>query len=410
MPCPILRRAAAALVLALALAPPGAVPPAAAEPVPQGPPNVPEFSPAFPNQTRAPAMRSGFELAVEVLATGLEHPWGIEVLPGGGYLVTERPGRLRAIDAAGTLLAPLRGVPEVVAERQGGLLDVALAEDFETSRMLYLAYAKPMAGGRSATAVARARLAPDLSALTDVTDIFVQWPPSPNPMHFGARVVPAGEHLFVTLGEHSSRREREFAQHLDKTYGKVVRIGPDGSVPPDNPFAGLAGADPAVWALGLRNPQGADLHPGTGALWTLEHGPRGGDELNLIEKGGNYGWPVVSYGEEYSGRPVGAGLPRAPGFMEPRYYWDPVIAPGGFAFYDGQLFEGWQGNILAASLNPGGIVRLALDGDTVTGEERLLPELGRVRDVEVDADGALLIVTDRRDGELLRLTPTPRGG
>jgi glucose/arabinose dehydrogenase len=192
------------------------------------------------------------------------------------------------------------------------------------------------------------------------------------------------------------------AQDLRTTYGKVLKITLDGAAAPGNPFIGQADADPRIFSYGHRNPQGADLHPGTGDLWTMEHGPRGGDELNRIEAGENYGWPIVSYGENYSGAPVGTGRTSAPGVTEPRYYWDPVIAPGGFAFYDGDLFE-WEGDVIASSLNPGGIVRLKLDGNTVTGEARYLPDLGRVRDIEIDRDGAILVVND--DGNLLRITP-----
>ncbi|MGG7643752.1 PQQ-dependent sugar dehydrogenase [Rhodovulum sp. YNF3179] len=391
----------AAVLAALAL-------PAAAQtgaPVDQGPRNVPEFSPAFPNQTRAPAMESGMRFAVETLADGLVHPWGIAVLPGGGYLVTERAGRLRHLAADGTLGPAIAGVPEVLAQRQGGLLDVALAPDFAESRVIFLSYAKPMGRGRSATAVARAELGADLRRLEAVRDIFVQTPPSPTPAHYGSRVVASGDHVFITTGEHFTARERQFAQHPDKSYGKVMRLTADGDVPADNPFAGDADALGGVWSLGHRNPQGAAIRPSTGALWTLEHGPAGGDELNRIAPGANYGWPVVSYGENYSGRPVGSGAQRRAGFVEPRYYWDPVIAPGGFVFYRGDMFADWEGDILAASLNPGGLVRLRLEGDRVAGEERFFTGEARMRDVAIDRDGALLVLTDARNGAVLRLTP-----
>jgi glucose/arabinose dehydrogenase len=250
----------------------------------------------------------------------------------------------------------------------------------------------------SATAATRGTLSADGTALGDVRDVFAQDPPSPNAMHFGARAVPQGDYLFVTTGEHSSTREREFAQDTDKTYGKVVRVNLTGGAATGNPF------DNEVWSLGHRNVQGADIRPADGTLWTLEHGPAGGDELNKIIAGANYGWPVVSYGVNYSGTAIGTGRARAEGFTEPQYYWDPVIAPGGFAFYEGAMFEGWQGNILAASLNPGGLVRLVLDGDRVVSEERFLQGDIRVRDVEIDRDGAILIL-DNSQGRLLRLTP-----
>ena len=370
---------------------------ASAQGVGQGSKNAPQFTPAWPNQTRASAQNSGVEMKITVLAEGLNTPWGIEVLPEGGYLVTERSGALRLVQD-GKVSAPINGVPEVLAERQGGLLDVALAEDFATSRVIFLTYAKSMKGGMSATAAARAVLSADSTTLSDVRDVFVQDPPSPNAMHFGSRAVPQGDYLYVTTGEHFSTREREYAQDLDKTYGKVVRVNLDGGAADGNPF------NSEIWTLGHRNVQGADIRPSDGSLWTLEHGAAGGDELNKISAGANYGWPVVSYGVNYNGSPIGSGQAQGAGFTEPQYYWDPVIAPGGFAFYEGTMFDGWAGNILAASLNPGGLVRLILDGDRVVGEERFLDGEIRVRDVEIDRDGAILIL-DNSQGRLLRLTP-----
>ena len=371
--------------------------------VDQGPANVPSNTPAFENQTRAPEIENTGTLQTETVAEGLVHPWGVEVLPEGGYLVTERAGRLQHIAADGTM-TEVEGVPEVVAQRQGGLLDVALAPDFETSREVYMTYSKPQGSGEAATAVASARLSDDAASLEEVSDIYVQTPPSPTAMHFGSRVVPDGDVLYVTLGEHSSESERVLAQDLGASYGKVVRITPDGSAPDDNPFADDEDALPEVWTYGHRNPQGAALGP-EGRLWVLEHGPAGGDELNLIEPGANYGWPEVSYGQKYSGSPVGTGETSAEGVTEPVYYWDPVIAPGGFTFYEGDMFEGWEGDVVASSLTPGGIVRLKLEDDRVTGEARYLSELGRVRDIDIDADGALLVLTDDPDGALIRVLP-----
>lgn len=370
---------------------------ACAQEVEQGNKNAPQFTPAWPTQTRAPAQDSGVTLRIEVVAQGLETPWGIAVLPDGGYLVTERTGALRLV-RNGAVSAPIRGVPEVLAQRQGGLLDVALAEDFATSRVIFLTYAKPMSGGLSATAAARGVLSADNSALEQVRDIFVQDPPSPNAIHFGSRVVALDGHVYVTTGEHFSNRERQFAQDPDKTYGKVVRLNPEGGAAADNPFGN------EVWTLGHRNVQGVAVRPSDGRLWTLEHGPAGGDELNLIASGANYGWPVVSYGVNYNGSAVGSGAARHAEFTEPQYYWDPVIAPGGFVFYEGALFEGWHGDLLAASLNPGGLVRLVLEGDRVVGEERFLDGEIRLRDVGIDLDGAILLL-DNTDGRLLRLTP-----
>jgi glucose/arabinose dehydrogenase len=385
-------------------------------PVEQGARNAPELLPAFPEQTRAPEARSGVTLDVARLADGLEHPWGMALLPDGRLIVTERPGRMRLIGPDGAVSDPLDGVPEVHARRQGGLLDVAVGPDFAEDRMVYWSYAKPLGGGMSATAAARGRLSEDGSAIEGATDIFVQAPPSPTPMHYGSRLVFDGDgYLFVTTGEHSSGAERVLAQDLGASYGKVLRLRPDGSVPPDNPFVGEPGAVEGVWTLGHRNVQGAAIHPESGALWTVEHGPRGGDELNLSGPGLNYGWPEVSYGINYSGSPVGDGIASAREFEEPVYFWDPVIAPSGMAFYRGGLFPDWQGDLLIAGLNPGALVRLELDGAAdaaaggavprVIGEEWLLTDAGRIRDVEIAPDGAVLVLTDEADGALLRLTP-----
>ncbi|HQU67131.1 MAG TPA: PQQ-dependent sugar dehydrogenase [Albidovulum sp.] len=381
-----------------------AVSPALAADWDYGERNTPGLAAAFPDQTRAPQLEGGPALSVEVLAEGLEHPWGIAVLPEGGYLVTERPGRLRHVGADGGISAPLAGVPVVLADGQGGLLDVALAADFTETGHIWLTYAKPVGGGLSATAAAVARFDAAAGALSDLREVFVQEPASPSPMHFGSRVVPAGNHVYVTTGEHFTEKERQFAQDPAKTYGKVVRLMADGSVPADNPFAGQGGAAGQVWSLGHRNLQGAALAP-DGGLWTLEHGPQGGDELNRIEPGANYGWPVVSYGENYNGSAVGTGIAHRDGMEEPVYFWDPVIAPGGFVFYDGAMFPDWQGDVIAASLSPGGLVRLALEGGRVTGEARYLVGSARFRDVAIDHDGAILAVTDEEDGQLLRITP-----
>lgn len=387
--------------LALALAATAA----SAQPVEQGPKNVPEFEPAFPQQTRAPAVDSGVELEVETVADGLVHPWGIAPLPGGGYLVTERPGRMRHISASGEVSDPIAGVPEVLAQRQGGLLDVTVSPDFASDRTIYFTYAKPVGDGMSATAAARARLSDDMSRLEDVRDIWVQEPPSPVAAHYGSRIVIDGDIAWITTGEHFTEQERQKAQQLDATYGKVVRVRTDGSIPEDNPFAVNPDAIASIWSLGHRNIQAADLRS-PGDLWIVEHGPQGGDELNNPEAGGNYGWPVVAYGENYDGTPIGSGEAdhAAQGFLPPAYYWDPVIAPSGMVFYDGDLFP-WDGDLLIGSLTPGALVRLEMDGETVSGEERLLTDRGRIRDVVQDSDGSLLVLTDEDNGEVLRLTP-----
>lgn len=376
-----------------------------AMPVEQGPPNT-TFKPAFPEQTRAPASDSGITLAINVIAEGLEHPWGIAVFSDGAILVTERPGRLRMVSPEGELSEPISGVPEVHAVKQGGLLDVAIGPDHESEGWIYLSYAKPLGDGMSVTAVSRAKLNEDGTELTDIEEIFAQEPPSSTPMHYGSRIVFDGDgHVFITTGEHSADEERHRAQDLDASYGKVIRLDLDGSVPGDNPFIDKDGTLDSIWSYGHRNIQAAAMD-GEGRLWVIEHGPRGGDELNLIKRGGNYGWPVASYGAEYSGAPVGEGrAAHEPDFIEPRYYWNPVIAPSGMAFHDGKMFTEWQGNILVGSLTPGALVRLEIEGDQVTGEERLLTDAGRIRDVAVDAEGAVLVITDAPDGSLLRLTP-----
>ncbi|MCG6882489.1 MAG: PQQ-dependent sugar dehydrogenase [Silicimonas sp.] len=373
--------------------------PAVAE-VAQGPKNVPEFAPAFDNQTRAPEIGVPVALAVTPIATGLEHPWGIAVLPGGGYLVTERPGRLNLVGTDGEVTR-IGGLPAIAVRGQGGLLDVAVAEDFETTGHVFLTYARPERAGRSATVAVRATLGEN-GTLTDLIELFAQTPPASGGRHFGSRIVLDGEMAYVTIGD---RGTGENAQDLRATIGKVVRVTTDGGIPADNPLSGQPDARPEIYSYGHRNPQGAALHPDTGDLWTLEHGPAGGDELNRIEPGANYGWPVISFGENYNGRPIGAAQTAADGMEQPRYYWDPVIAPGDFTFYEGELFDGWQGDVVAASLNPGGLVRLTLDGDRVTGEARYLPDMGRIRDVAVDRDGSLLIVTDDPEGGLYRVTP-----
>jgi glucose/arabinose dehydrogenase len=383
---------------------------AAAQPVEEGEPNRPDVTPAFEAQTDAPAMESEVAPETTRVAGPLVHPWGIAVLPDEqGYLVTERPGRLRHVTAEGEMSEPIGGVPEVLAEEQGGLLDVALSPNFAEDRVVFLTYAKPMMDDLSATAAARGVLSEDMTELTDVEDIFLQSPGSPTPMHYGSRIVPDGDgHVFVTTGEHFTEEERVYAQDLDKTFGKIVRVATDGTVPEDNPFTGERAAQNNIWTLGHRNIQGAAIRPESGELWIIEHGPAGGDELNLIEAGANYGWPVVSYGVNYDGTEVGEGLYRHEdeGFAEPVYYWDPVIAPGGMTFYEGDMFPDWEGDILIAALIAGGLVRLEMEGDRVAGEERLVTDLGRVRDVAVDADGSILAITDFPDGALWRITPS----
>jgi glucose/arabinose dehydrogenase len=340
---------------------------------------------------------------VQTIAQGLEHPWALAFLPDGHLLVTERPGRLRRIDPDGRISTPLAGVPPVLARGQGGLLDLALDPAFGATRFVYLAYAEPGEGNTAGTAVARGRLGED--RIEDVHVIYRQQPKVRGANHFGARLVFARDGtLFVTQGERFDYRDA--AQDLASGLGKIVRLLPDGTVPADNPFVGRAGARPEIWSYGHRNIQSAALHPQTGQLWTVEHGARGGDELNRPEAGKNYGWPVITYGVDYSGATIGNGTAQ-PGMEQPVYYWDPVIAPSGMTFYTGAAFPGWQGSLLIGSLRPGLLVRLILEEGRVVHEERSLGELGeRIRDVRQGPDGLLYLLTDSRQGRLLRVRPT----
>jgi aldose sugar dehydrogenase len=337
---------------------------------------------------------------VETVAKGLEHPWSLAFLPDGRILVTERPGRLR-LAANGKLSEPLVGVPRVYASGQGGLLDVALSPAFDKDRLVYLSFAEPGEGG-AGTAVARGRLGD--GGLENVQVIWRQQPKVSGPNHFGSRIVFRSDgSLFVTLGDRFNYSDS--AQDLSTTIGKIVRINPDGSPPRDNPFVGRAGARPEIWSIGHRNVQAAALEPDTGQLWTAEHGARGGDELNRPEAGKNYGWPVISYGVHYSFRKIGEGTAKQ-GMEQPVYYWDPVIAPSGMVFYTGDLFAGWKNNILIGSLTPGLLVRLVMKNGKVAQEERYLGNLReRIRDVRQASDGSLYLVTDARNGQILRITP-----
>jgi aldose sugar dehydrogenase len=344
-------------------------------------------------------------IRVETIVSGLSNPWGLAFLPDGRMLVTERPGRMRIATRDGTLSAPLMGVPKVLAQSQGGLLDVILDRDFARNSTIYFCYSDPVDGGGAQTALARARL--DASAtlqLTDVKRIFRQEGPPSSGLHFGCRIVQARDgNLFLTTGDHFG--PRDLAQSLDNHLGKVIRIAPDGSVPKDNPFVGRAGAKPEIWSYGHRNSQGATLHPVTGKLWMHEHGPQGGDELNIPEAGKNYGWPVIGYGVNYGGAKIHEGTHK-PGMEQPIRQWTPVIAPSGLTIYTGDLFPQWKGNAFIGGLRPAILVRLELDGEKVTREERMLRQLNeRIRDVRTGPDGALYLLTDNTAGRILRIVP-----
>jgi glucose/arabinose dehydrogenase len=339
------------------------------------------------------------------VASGLEHPWALAFLPDGRILVTERPGRLRIVGRDGSLSAPLAGVPAVAAAGQGGLLDVALDPRFAENRLVYLSFSEAGENATAGTAVARGRLGD--GRLEDVQVIYRQEPKVQGSGHFGSRLVFRRDGtLFVTQGDRQRYRER--AQDLMQGLGKVVRINADGSIPRDNPFVGRDDARPEIWSYGHRNVQAAALDPETGDLWTVEHGARGGDELNRPERGKNYGWPVITYGVDYNGKPIGEGTARE-GMEQPVYYWDPVIAPSGMTFYTGDAFPAWRGNILVGSMTPGRLVRLVLRDGRVASEERYLGELDeRIRDVQQGPDGMIYVVTDSPRGRLLRVLPAER--
>jgi glucose/arabinose dehydrogenase len=352
-------------------------------------------------------MKSEFELDVTEVATGLNYPWSFEFLPDERVLLTERPGAMRILGKDGQLSAPIKGVPAVLYETQGGLLDVALDPDFASNNTIYWSYSEPRKDG-SGTNLAKGVLVENSSgaSLENVQVIFRQMPSldSVPKLHFGSRIVfaPDGK-LFLTLGERGVPEGREQAQDLNSHFGKVIRINTDGSVPQDNPFVGRDGAKPEIWSYGHRNIQAANLDA-QGRLWTIEHGPLGGDELNRPEPGKNYGWPVIGYGIDYSGEKINEGITQREGMEQPVYYWDPVIAPSGMLFYDGGMFPEWQGNIFVGGLASSKLVRLQLESDRVIGEEWLLTDrTPRVRDVKQASDGALFVLTDGADAKLLRV-------
>ncbi len=359
-----------------------------------------------PAPAQGPAQRSPRPAAtegvikVETVAQGLVNPWGLEILPDGRFLVTERPGRIRIVERDGTLSAPIAGLPAVAARGQGGLLDVTLDPGFARNRVVYISFSEPGDGG-AGTAVLRARLGE--GRLDSVRVIYRQQPKVSSSSHFGSRIVVAPDgKLFVTQGDRASYRNE--AQNLGSLIGKVVRINPDGTVPRDNPFVGRSGARPEIWSYGHRNVQAAALDA-SGRLWTVEHGARGGDELNHPEAGKNYGWPVITYGRDYSGASIGEGTAKE-GMEQPVYYWDPVIAPSGMTFYSGDAFRDWKGSALIGGMSPGRLVRLTLRDGKVTSETQYLGELGeRIRDVRQGPDGLIYVITDSAQGRILRLSP-----
>ena len=343
------------------------------------------------------------KIKVETVAEGMSSPWGIDFLPDGRMIVTEKAGYLRIVDKNGNRSEALPGVSRVGYVGQGGLLDVMLHPDFAQNRLLFLTFSEQSPDGRLYTAMMRGKLRADDSQLDEVRVLFRQSPKVGGGRHFGSRVLVAPDgNLFVTLGDLGNRN---LSQDLSGHVGKVVRLTIDCGIPKDNPFVGEINAQPEIWSYGHRNIHGADIHPGTGKLWTIEHGPRGGDEINIPAAGANHGWPLVSHGIEYSGGQIGDGKKFMDGVVPPVMTWSPVIAPGGMTFYNADMLPAWKGNLLIGGLRAGAIVRLELNGETVVKEERLLRQMGnRIRDVAVGPDGAVYAL-DESDGRILRITP-----
>jgi glucose/arabinose dehydrogenase len=361
--------------------------------------------PAFAGQTRAPAIRTRTPVKTTVVARGLNHPWALAFLPNGHMLITEKPGGMRVLTATGEVGAPIANVPQVLYKSDGGLLDLVIDPKFARNRQVYFAYAEPREGGSGLT-LASARLSEDETALESVRVLLRIEPTHSSVSHFGCRLLfdKQGK-LFMTSGERMDQQIRVQAQQLDSRLGKLLRLNTDGSAAPGNPFAKTAGALPDVWTYGHRNSQGLAYHPKTHELWSIEHGEAGGDELNLIEPGHNYGWPLIAYGTEYDRRPINGGLTHAPKMEQPKYFWDPAIGPTSMAFYNGKLIPEWRNNLFVAAHMGQHVARLVLEGQRVVGEERLLLDQKQMmRWVGQGPDGALWVLTDDADGRLIRLS------
>jgi glucose/arabinose dehydrogenase len=376
------------------------------------PPNGETQKPAFEGQTRAPERKSGVAFEVVTVAEGLENPWGLTFLPGGRMLVTERPGRLRIVTPDGKLSEPVAGLPPVAAGGQGGLLDVSLDPQFASNGLIYWSYAEPRDGVNN-SAVARGKLVDGAAPrVENVQVIFHQEPSLKSALHFGGRLVWRRDGtLFVTLGERSITEGRMQSQRMDGLLGKIVRINADGSIPKDNPFVGKEGVRPEIWSIGHRNVQGAAINPSTGELWSVEHGTRGGDEINIPRAGKDYGWPTIAYGIEYRGAAITGGIQQQAGMEQPRYYWDPVIAPSGMMFYTGDLFKEWKGNLFIGGMVSMQLTRLTINGEKVVDEEHLLEDMTpreRIRDVRQGPEGAVYLVTDNAKGRILKLVPAKK--
>ncbi|HEX6942976.1 MAG TPA: PQQ-dependent sugar dehydrogenase [Gemmatimonadaceae bacterium] len=374
------------------------------------PANDPNQKPAFAGQTDAPERKLNVNFQVVTVADNINTGWAFAFLPNGKMLVTERGGQLLVVGTDGSKSPPVTGLPPVDARGQGGLLDVALDPDFATNSTIYWSFSEPQPEGANNTAVARGRFVDGPAPrVEDVSVIYHQVPAMASRAHFGSRLVFGRDKtLFVTQGDRSFEPGRMQSQDKNSLVGKFVRINRDGSIPADNPFVGQTGVRPEIWTIGHRNAQAAALHPTTGELWTIEHGTRGGDELNIPRKGKDYGWPTIAYGIEYRGGPILGGITAKEGMEQPIYYWDPVIGPSGMAFYTADLFPAWKGSLFVGGHATYDLVRLSLNGDRVVGEERLLKDIEprpHVRDVRQGPDGALYVLTDSTSGKLLKLVP-----
>lgn len=351
-----------------------------------------KYSPAFAGQTRIAGVKTTARYTAKVLTGSLKNPWGVKSLPNGKLLITEKSGQMRIVSTSGNISEPISGVPEVNAAGQGGLLGLCLDPDFATNRMVYWSFSEP----GNLTAIAKGKLSEDERVLEGVSVIYRATPAYSGALHYGGRVVFDREgNLIVSTGERSDMATRPQAQFLNSGLGKIIRISKNGQPAAGNPFSGQAGARPELYAFGVRNPQGLAIHPETGDIWESEHGPRGGDEINRIRAGVNYGWPTITYGIEYSGGKVGEGIQQKNGMEQPVYYWDPVVSPSGITFYTGDRIAEWKNNLFISCLSGMHIIRLVINNNRVTGEERLLTnERERFRDITQGGDGALYAITD----------------
>lgn len=360
------------------------------------------YAPAFKGQTRIAAVTTPRSIASRVLTDQLTRPWGIASLPDGRFLITQKSGQMRIVTPTGQVSGAITGLPAVASSGQGGLLGLCIDPQFESTKLVYWVFSEPVAGG-VLTAVASGRLSSDETRIENATVIYQATPAHPGSAHFGGRILfDRSGHLLVSTGERSDMATRPQAQSLNSGLGKIIRISTSGEAAADNPFVSQSGARPEIWSYGHRNPQGLAIHPETGEVWQSEHGPRGGDELNRIVAGGNYGWPTITYGLEYSGQPVGSAIQQREGLQQPAYYWDPVISPSGITFYQGNTIPEWQNNLFLASLTATHVARLVIENNRIVGEERLLAqERQRFRDIAQGTDGALYAITD--EGRLYRI-------